>query len=205
MVIGAYYLTELVDGRQGRGPRLPPPRGRCYRALDEGALSLHALDHAGRPPATPTARRERAHDDGRPRAVRGGAAGRLHRAASATSTAVDTQARHGRCSSSAWPRTTQGRGRRGPRRHQEPLLPLRRPVGPHHLDRRRQDARPRRRSILDRYEKEADKVETQFRRGIITDGERRQQEVAHLDRGHRRRSARRWRRRSRPSSSTPST
>jgi DNA-directed RNA polymerase subunit beta' len=31
--------------------------------------------------------------------------------------------------------------------------------------------------ILDRHEKEADKVETQFRRGIITDGERRQKEV----------------------------
>ncbi len=33
------------------------------------------------------------------------------------------------------------------------------------------------RDILDRYEAEADKVETQFRRGIITDGERRQKEV----------------------------
>jgi DNA-directed RNA polymerase subunit beta' len=33
------------------------------------------------------------------------------------------------------------------------------------------------RSILDNYEKQADKVQTQFRRGIITDGERRQQEV----------------------------
>ncbi|NNE75178.1 MAG: DNA-directed RNA polymerase subunit beta' [Acidimicrobiales bacterium] len=32
-------------------------------------------------------------------------------------------------------------------------------------------------AILDRYEKEADKVEQQFRRGIITDGERRQKEV----------------------------
>ncbi|HYD10422.1 MAG TPA: DNA-directed RNA polymerase subunit beta', partial [Acidimicrobiales bacterium] len=31
--------------------------------------------------------------------------------------------------------------------------------------------------ILDRYEKEADKVEQQFKRGIITDGERRQKEV----------------------------
>jgi DNA-directed RNA polymerase subunit beta' len=31
--------------------------------------------------------------------------------------------------------------------------------------------------LLDKYEKEADKVETQFRRGIITDGERRVQEV----------------------------
>ena len=33
------------------------------------------------------------------------------------------------------------------------------------------------RTILDGYEKQAEKVETQFRRGIITDGERRQQEV----------------------------
>ena len=33
------------------------------------------------------------------------------------------------------------------------------------------------RAILDGYEAQADKVETQFRRGIITDGERRQQEV----------------------------
>ena len=32
-------------------------------------------------------------------------------------------------------------------------------------------------ALLDKYEKEADKVESQFRRGIITDGERRQQEV----------------------------
>ena len=31
--------------------------------------------------------------------------------------------------------------------------------------------------LLDKYEKEAEKVETQFRRGIITDGERRVQEV----------------------------
>ena len=33
------------------------------------------------------------------------------------------------------------------------------------------------REILDGYEAQADKVENQFRRGIITDGERRQQEV----------------------------
>ena len=35
----------------------------------------------------------------------------------------------------------------------------------------------RKREILDGYEAQADKVESQFRRGIITDGERRQQEV----------------------------
>ena len=36
---------------------------------------------------------------------------------------------------------------------------------------------PEKRILLDKYEKDADKVENQFRRGIITDGERRQQEV----------------------------
>ena len=36
---------------------------------------------------------------------------------------------------------------------------------------------PSKGTILDRYEKEAEKIETQFRRGIITDDERRQKEV----------------------------
>ena len=36
---------------------------------------------------------------------------------------------------------------------------------------------PEKRSILDRFEKEAEKTETQFKRGIITDDERRQKEV----------------------------
>ena len=36
---------------------------------------------------------------------------------------------------------------------------------------------PDKQSILDKHEKDAEKVETQFRRGIITDGERRQKEI----------------------------
>jgi DNA-directed RNA polymerase subunit beta' len=36
---------------------------------------------------------------------------------------------------------------------------------------------PDKRSILDRYEKEAEKAETQFKRGVITDDERRQKEI----------------------------
>ncbi len=36
---------------------------------------------------------------------------------------------------------------------------------------------PEKKELLEKFEKEAEKVETQFRRGIITDGERRQQEV----------------------------
>ena len=64
---------------------------------------------------------------------------------------------------------------------------------------------PEKAEILDRHEKEAEKVENQFRRGIITDGERRQKEVEiwtdatdEVADGH-------GARRSRPSSSTPST
>ena len=45
---------------------------------------------------------------------------------------------------------------------------------------------PRRKSILDRHEKEAEKVEKQFRRGIITDGERSQKEVEIWTDGHHR-------------------
>ena len=36
---------------------------------------------------------------------------------------------------------------------------------------------PEKQEILDRYEKEAEKAETQFKRGIITDDERRQKEI----------------------------
>ena len=36
---------------------------------------------------------------------------------------------------------------------------------------------PEKRAILDRYEREAEKAETQFKRGIITDDERRQKEI----------------------------
>ena len=36
---------------------------------------------------------------------------------------------------------------------------------------------PEKQAILDRYEKEAEKAETQFKRGIITDDERRQKEI----------------------------
>ena len=36
---------------------------------------------------------------------------------------------------------------------------------------------PDKQAILDRYEKEAEKAETQFKRGIITDDERRQKEI----------------------------
>jgi len=73
-------------------------------------------------------------------------------------------------------RLPQGRGRRLARPHQGAGVPLRRPVGPHHLDQRRGDPADKQ-QILDRYEKEAEKAENQFKRGIITDDERRQKEI----------------------------
>ena len=73
-------------------------------------------------------------------------------------------------------RLPQARGGRESRPHQGAGLPLRRPVGSHHLHRRRPTP-PDKQSILDRYEKEAEKAESQFKRGIITDDERRQKEI----------------------------
>ena len=49
--------------------------------------------------------------------------------------------------------------------------------GPDHLDQRRASPRRTSSAILDRYEKEAEKAEAQFKRGIITDDERRQKEI----------------------------
>ena len=55
MVIGSYYLTEEVVGAKGEG-RTFRHHWEVLRAVDEGALSLHALDQARRAPATPMAR-----------------------------------------------------------------------------------------------------------------------------------------------------
>ena len=57
MIIGAFYLTELVDGRQGRGPRVPPPlrdraglRGRRARpARGDRVPTAHESRHRRRP------------------------------------------------------------------------------------------------------------------------------------------------------------
>ena len=54
MVIGAYYLTELVAGAKGEG-RIFRHTWEVYRALDEGDLSLHAQITLRRAPRTPTA------------------------------------------------------------------------------------------------------------------------------------------------------
>ncbi len=67
--------------------------------------------------------------------------------------------------------------RRRARRAEEPLLPLRVAVAVSPCRSTTSRRRRAKQALLDEYEAQADKVETQFRRGIITDGERRQQEV----------------------------
>ncbi len=76
MVIGAYYLTELVEGVQGRGPHLPQhvgglPRPRRRAPLPARPDPLRRASARGRHP-------RRARDHRRSRPVRGGPAGGLH-------------------------------------------------------------------------------------------------------------------------------
>ena len=53
--------------------------------------------------------------------------------------------------------------------------------------------RPSKQKILDEHEKQAQKVEAQYRKGIITDDERRQELIEIWTAGHRRGEGRRWR------------
>ena len=178
MVIGAYYLTEQVDGRQGRGPRLPPHRTRSSGPTRPATSTCTPRSSSATRRCVDTpANGEPAtyeHDHRRP-AV-------LQRARCPTGFAVHQrarrqEARHGRRSSTTLAdELPQGRRGRQPRRHQEPLLPLRQPVRPDDLDRRRQDARPRRpRSST--ATRRRPRRSRPVPRGIITDGERRQKEV----------------------------
>ena len=132
--------------RQGRGPRVPPPlRGRAG-LRGRRRSTLHAAIKFRSPklvatPANGTAATY--HDDH---------AGRLFfntRAARPASRYIE-RARRQAATMGEHRRHAGRRLRRRPivaeqpRRHQEPLLPLRRPVRPHHLDRRRARRRPRR-------------------------------------------------------------
>ena len=194
MIIGAFYLTEQVDGRQGRGPRVPPPaRGRA---------GLRGRRHRACTPRSRSAARPRRDDgDGEPSTTLETTAGRLLLQRTLPPDGFEyvnergRQAGHGRIVDQLANEYAKAVVAEQPRRHQEPLLPLRRPVGPHHLDRRREDAAARRPGSSTATRSEAEKVEDQFRRGIITDGERRQKEVEIWTDGHRRGARRPWRQR----------
>ena len=177
MIIGAYYLTELVDGRQGRGPRLPAPSREVERAYESGR---HLAARQDQPAATTSAldgddgRRRPARRTARPVPLRRVPARRLrlhHRDGR-------SKKRDGRdrrpAGQRATPRpTVADQPRRASRTCASASPPSRASPSRSTTSRRP----PEKRGILDDHEKEADKVEQQFRRGIITDGERRQKEV----------------------------
>ena len=169
LVIGAYYLTEGTPGAKGEG-RVFRHLWEALRAYDEGALDLHA-SITMRPPRQGAVRHDR-----RPRAVRGRPARRLHGPASGTSPRSSRSARW--ASSSSGCRTTTPRPRSPRRSTRSRTSATGSPRSPG-LTVSIDDVKTpvRKREILDGYEAQADKVENQFRRGIITDGERRQQEV----------------------------
>src|SRR5215212_9150356 len=173
MVIGAYYLTELVPGAKGEG-RTFRNTWEAYRALDEGHLSLHAKIRLVGPRLEDGSREERETTVGRVLFEDSLPADYIKRFGHITETVkkrdmgiiVERLAEQYRKAEVA-----------------EALDGIKnscyRYAAQSGLTISIEDVKTpeEKKSLLDRYEKEAEKVETQFRRGIITDGERRVQEV----------------------------
>ena len=175
MIIGAYYLTELVDGR-------PRARAACSARVDEAERAYEAGDITLHAEIEPCATTTDADGDGHAR--------RRHRSAGCSSTSAcpartsatspsrsKQEADMGEIVDELANELPQGRGGRpastGSRTCASGFAAAPASRSRSTTSRRR----PRRRGILDDHEKEADKVEEQFRQGIITDGERRQKEV----------------------------
>ncbi|MCY4068929.1 MAG: DNA-directed RNA polymerase subunit beta' [Acidimicrobiaceae bacterium] len=175
MIIGSHYLTEMVDGA--------PAPGRAFRSVDEvrfaydnGDVSLHdPIEFRGSPdlleaPANGSAARYQPTTAGRVffNSVMPEGFGYINCAVGQRHMGeiVDRLARGfnvaevSRCLDAVKDMCFEFASRSG--------LTI-------SIDDVRTPAQKT--AILDRYEKQADKIERQFRRGIITDGERRQLEV----------------------------
>jgi DNA-directed RNA polymerase subunit beta' len=172
LIIGGYYLTMVVEGAKGEG-RTFRHRWEVLQALDEGIITLHSLI---------TLRDTNAHGD---RDVFQTTAGRL---LFEETLPADYPVRFGHINetikkremgliverlSEAYPKSDIANAL------DDMKAVCYRYASQSGLTVSIDDVKTpvAKRSILDNYEKQADKVETQFRRGIITDGERRQQEV----------------------------
>jgi DNA-directed RNA polymerase subunit beta' len=173
MVIGAYYLTELVPGAKGEG-RVFRHTWEAYRALDEGHLSLHARIRIVGP----------RQEDG----TREDWETTVGRVLFESALPADYVARFGHIDETVKKRDMGIIVERLAEQYRkaevaEALDGIKnvcyRYAAQSGLTISVEDVRTpeEKKSLLDRYEKEAEKVETQFRRGIITDGERRVQEV----------------------------
>ena len=172
LIIGAFYLTESEEGLPGHG-RAFGKRWEVFRALDEGAIKLHTLiqmydrDENGKRVAFTTTPGRLLFEETLPaeypakfghitEPVKKGEMGVIVERLSdhfdkaiIANTLDDLKAVCYRYASQSGLTVS--------------IDDVKTPV--------------KKREILDEFEKQADKVETQFRRGIITDGERRQQEV----------------------------
>jgi len=190
MVFGAYYLTLAVDGAAGEG-RVFRHSYEVQAALDEGSVALHAKIQLRPAPGTPLAERLSADAAGSSGPEEG----------SPAPGAVETtpgRVLFNEALPDGFRFVNDVVGKRN-----TPIGAIVEELSagfPKHvvaqsLDRIKalgfryaaqsgltisiDDVRtpPEKLAILDRYEKEADKAETQFKRGIITDDERRQKEI----------------------------
>ncbi len=173
MIIGAYYLTEQVEGAKGEG--------RVFRSLDEverayeaGDIDLHALIEFRHPEHVV------GEEDGRPQ-YRKTTAGRVF---FDTALPEGFEFQNARVDKKVMGRIVDelahGYDKADVSGSLDRIKELcYRYASKSGLTISIEDVRTpeAKKEILDRHEKEADKVETQFRRGIITDGERRQKEV----------------------------
>ena len=174
MIIGAYYLTEERPGAAGEG-RVFRRIDEIERALDAGELDLHApiefrtpelavsTADGGRPTYTRTTPGRVLFNETLPHGF--GFQNRPIRKGEMTTVVDELASRYGNAEVA---------------RSLDALKDLCfRFAARSGLTISVDDIKtpPEKDEILDRYEEEAQKVETQFRRGIITDGERRQKEV----------------------------
>jgi DNA-directed RNA polymerase subunit beta' len=172
LVIGGFYLTDAIDGRQGEG-RVFRQLWEIVQALDEGKLDLHAkvkiaeLDVTGKHVLVDTTPGRLLFQEALP-------AGYI------TQFGHITEALDKRGLGVIVERLSDNFSKSDIASSLDAIKDLcYRYASQSGLTVSVDDVKtPKaKRSILDGYEKQAEKVENQFRRGIITDGERRQQEV----------------------------
>ena len=168
LVIGGYYLTESVEGGKGEG-RVFRHLWEAIRAYDEGGLELHAkitMRTPGKEPVETT----------------------VGRAMFEETLPADYTERFGHVTATVKKREMGVIVERLSENYPTAMVASSldaiknlcyRYASQSGLTVSIDDVKtPKaKRALLDGYEAQADKVETQFRRGIITDGERRQQEV----------------------------
>ncbi|MCX7621781.1 MAG: DNA-directed RNA polymerase subunit beta' [Acidimicrobiales bacterium] len=174
MIIGGYYLTEEVEGAKGEG-RIFRHLHQVERAYEAGEIDLHALIEYRVPELL-----EPSDNGGRPTYART-TAGRVF---FNLALPQDYPFVNERVDKKVMARIVDRLARTYDKADAAAALDAIKNLCFHYATKSGltisvEDVKtpPEKKEILDRHEKEAEKVENQFRRGIITDGERRQKEV----------------------------